>query len=36
VWADRHRAFLDQASEDWYRVVREATALAARYGKEPE
>lgn len=36
AWTDRHRGFLDRASEDWYRVVREATALAARYGKEPE
>lgn len=36
VWTDQNRAFLDRASEDWYRVVRDATALAARYGREPE
>jgi hypothetical protein len=36
AWADRHRAFLDAASEEWYRVVREASALATRYGREPD
>lgn len=34
-WTDRHRTFLAQASDDWYRVVREMRALATRYGKEP-
>lgn len=35
-WADRNRAFLEHASDDWYRVVREMRAWAARYGREPD
>jgi hypothetical protein len=35
-WAQRNRAFLEHASDDWYRVVRELRELAARYGKEPD
>ena len=35
-WTTRSRAFLEQASADWYRVVRELRAAAARYGREPD
>ena len=35
-WAGRNRAFLEHASDDWYRVVRELRALAVQYGREPE
>ncbi len=35
-WAERNRAFLEHASDDWYRVIREMRGLAKRYGKEPE
>jgi hypothetical protein len=35
-WAAQNQAFLDHASDDWYRVVREMRALAARFGREPE
>jgi hypothetical protein len=35
TWRARNNAFLERASEDWYRLVREARALAARFGKEP-
>jgi len=34
-WTARNRAFLEQASADWYRVVRELRAQAARHGKDP-
>jgi hypothetical protein len=36
AWADRQRAFLERASEDWYRVVRDLSAQAARFGKDPD
>ncbi len=36
AWADRNRSFLDHASDDWYRIVHEMRALAARYGREPD
>lgn len=35
-WAAENRVFLERASEDWYRVIREMRALAARYGVHPE
>ena len=35
-WSARNRAFLEHASEEWYRVVRGMRDLAARYGKEPD
>jgi hypothetical protein len=35
-WAARNRAFLDRASDDWYRVIRQMRGLAARYGAHPE
>jgi hypothetical protein len=35
-WAHRNRAFLQHASDDWYRVVREMREPALRYGKEPD
>jgi hypothetical protein len=35
-WTTRNSAFLDQANEDWYRMVREMRALAKRYGTEPQ
>jgi hypothetical protein len=35
-WATRNRAFLDQANDDWYRMVREMRSLATRYGTEPQ
>jgi hypothetical protein len=34
-WQARHRVFLERASDDWYRVIREMRTLASRYGKEP-
>ncbi len=34
-WTNQHRGFLAQASDDWYRVMREMRALASKYGKEP-
>lgn len=34
-WTAEHRAFLDQANDDWYQVVRKLRALAARYGVDP-
>jgi hypothetical protein len=36
AWLARNRAFLEQASIDWYRVVREMRALATRYGRAPD
>jgi hypothetical protein len=35
-WSARNRAFLDHASNDWYRIVRELRSLAVRYGTEPK
>lgn len=35
-WAAQNRAFLDRASDDWYRVIRQMRTLAARYGVHPE
>jgi hypothetical protein len=35
-WTAQNGAFLQRASSDWYRVVREMRSLATRYGKEPE
>jgi hypothetical protein len=35
-WSAQNRNFLDFANDDWYRVLREMRALAARYGKEPD
>jgi hypothetical protein len=35
-WAASNRPFFEHASNDWYRVVRELRALAARYGTEPK
>lgn len=34
-WSAQHRAFLERASDDWYRVVHHLRALAARYGAHP-
>lgn len=34
-WASQSRAFLDQASGDWYRVLRALRALAVRHGRDP-
>jgi hypothetical protein len=36
AWADRNNPFLERANSDWYRLVREMRALAARHGKEPD
>jgi hypothetical protein len=36
VWADRNRAFLEQASDDWYLLVRRMRTLATLYGKDPD
>lgn len=33
-WAERNRAFLQRASEDWYHLVREMRSRAALYGRE--
>jgi len=35
-WATENRMFLERASDDWYRVIRQMRALAARYGTHPE
>jgi len=35
-WAAQNRAFLEHASDDWYRVIRQMRTLAARYGVHPE
>jgi hypothetical protein len=35
-WAAQNQAFLDRASDDWYRVLRQMRALAARYGVQPD
>jgi hypothetical protein len=34
-WAAQNQAFLDRASDDWYRVIRQMRELAARYGAHP-
>lgn len=34
-WAARNRAFLERASDDWYRLVRELRVLAAQHGRDP-
>lgn len=36
AWTSQHRAFLDHASDDWYRVLREMRVLASQYGKDLE
>jgi hypothetical protein len=36
AWAARNRVFLEQANDDWYRLVRNARALATQHGREPE
>jgi hypothetical protein len=36
AWAARNRAFLEHASDDWYRVVRAMRALAELYGRDPD
>lgn len=35
-WAARNRAFLQNASSDWYHVVHQMRELATRYGMEPK
>jgi hypothetical protein len=35
-WAAQNQAFLDHASDDWYRLIRQLRVLAARYGVHPE
>ncbi len=35
-WTSQNRAFLEQANDDWYRVVRQMRTLAAQYGKDPK
>lgn len=35
-WAEENRAFLERASEAWYRVVRQMRELAVRYGRNPD
>jgi hypothetical protein len=35
AWTERNRAFLEHASDDWYRLVHEMRALSSRYGQEP-
>jgi hypothetical protein len=34
-WAAQNRAFLDRASADWYRVIRQMRSLASQYGVHP-
>jgi hypothetical protein len=36
AWADRNRAFLEQASDDWYLLVRRMRSLATLYGRDPD
>lgn len=36
TWMAQHHTFLENASDDWVRVVRELRALATRYGRDPE
>jgi len=35
-WSSANRAFLDGASDDWYRAVDLLRTLASQYGREPE
>lgn len=35
-WTTRNGAFLEHASEDWYRVIRQMRTLAARHGVDPD
>jgi hypothetical protein len=35
-WAAQNQSFLDRASDDWYRVIRQMRRLAARYGVHPD
>ena len=35
-WSSLNRVFLERVSSDWYRLVKELRALAARYGREPD
>jgi hypothetical protein len=34
-WAARHRSFLKDPPESWYRIVRELRALAQQHGQDP-
>jgi hypothetical protein len=34
-WSERNRAFLERGNDDWYRVIQQMRALAARYGHDP-
>jgi hypothetical protein len=34
-WAAQNGAFLERASADWYRVIRQMRSLATRYGAHP-
>jgi len=36
AWGQQNGAFLERASDDWYRIVRELRLLAVRYGKDPK
>jgi hypothetical protein len=36
AWASQNHAFLEHASNDWYRVVHDMRELSTRYGKEPQ
>jgi hypothetical protein len=36
AWAARNHAFLEQASDDWYRLVHAMRALAALHGRAPD
>jgi hypothetical protein len=35
-WMAQNRTFLEGASDDWYRLVRELRMLSAGYGRDPE
>jgi hypothetical protein len=35
-FAAQNQAFLDRASDDWYRVIRQMRTLAERYGANPD
>lgn len=36
AWTAQNRVFLERASDDWYRVVRELRALSVLHGQEPK
>jgi hypothetical protein len=36
AWGQQNGAFLERASDDWYRIVRELRALATQYGRDPK